>query len=176
VLAELDGRIPLILDGGPCAIGLESTVIDTTTPTPRILRPGAVTADMLREVIGHVETVAATVSPEAVSASPGQHASHYAPRTPAFRFVATQWPLPAPAAPIALLTWSDAIHLPAPHETLRLPATPDDYARVIYAALRDADDKKLSAIYVLMPPHDNGLWAAIADRLTRATRPLTTDH
>lgn len=176
VLAELSGRVPLVIDGGSCAIGVESTVLDLTTSPPRILRPGAVTAEMLREVIDSVETVAAVVSESDAAASPGQYSRHYAPQRPAYRFHVRDWPLARAWAEthsaVALLSWSDDVALSAPHETFRLPADASGFARVIYAALRDADAKSVAAILTLLPPNGEGLWAAVTDRLGRATLPL----
>jgi len=178
VLAELGGRVPLVIDGGACAVGLESTVLDLSGDVPRILRPGAVTAEMLREVVGRVENVQAVVSEEDSAISPGLHLQHYAPRKPAFRFAADNWNDARAWAdvngPVALLTWSDAISLPAPHETMRLPDDAAAYARILYAAMREADDKAVAAILVLMPESRAGMWAAVEDRLNRATKPMST--
>ncbi len=178
VYAELNGRIPFILDGGPCTIGLESTVLDLTTSPPTILRPGAITAEMLREVIGLVQVFSGTVSQTASASSPGLHDRHYAPHTPAFRFNRTQWPdiniaLQQAASPSILLSHDPAICVGPPHETICLPVDAAAYARVFYAALRDADVRNLSTIYVLNPDNEQGLWHAITDRLRRATQPWT---
>src|SRR3954452_8789577 len=84
---ELGDAIDLILDGGPSAVGIESTVLDLCTDRPSILRPGGVSRAAIEEVIGPV-VVANTVVAEVTTplSAPGQHAKHYAPRTPAFRF------------------------------------------------------------------------------------------
>lgn len=184
VYAELAGRIPLILDGngggekGDCHIGLESTVLDLSTDIPTILRPGAITLEMLRPLLPTVQVAALTVSTEEAAASPGLHARHYAPRTPAFRFSHTQWPHARHFAdahtPAALITWNDHITLPAPHHTLLLPHDEPAYARALYAALREADALHLKAILLLSPPADTGLWLAVSDRLRRASLPLPT--
>lgn len=176
VLAELDGRIPLIIDGGACPIGLESTVVDLSESVPTVLRPGAITVEMLRDAIGDVQLAMTTVRPEDSAASPGLHARHYAPRTPAYRSARGDWGaamrFAAARGPVALLSSVDDMHLAAPHETIRMPSNETDYARALYGALRDVDDKRLNAILVLMPAAHGGLWAAIADRLQRATEPL----
>jgi L-threonylcarbamoyladenylate synthase len=180
VYAELAGRVPLILDGssggGDCHIGLESTVLDLSTDTPTILRPGAITLEMIRPLLPHVQLANLTVSTEEAAASPGLHSRHYAPHTPAFCFTQTQWPHARHFAdahtPTALITWSDHIALPAPHSTLLLPQEEPAYARSLYAALREADALHAKAILVLSPPADTGLWLAVTDRLRRATQPL----
>ena len=79
VMKSLGGRIDMILDGGPCPGGIESTVVDVTGPVVRVLRPGLVTVPMLEEVVGKVE-VATKV--EGIARSPGQMEKHYSPRTP----------------------------------------------------------------------------------------------
>ena len=87
---ELGDDVDLVLDGGPCAVGIESTVLDLTRGVPAILRPGAVTREQIEAIVGPVEMKHATVAHTVVSASPGQHAVHYAPNTPAFRFETSQ--------------------------------------------------------------------------------------
>ncbi|NLG37688.1 MAG: threonylcarbamoyl-AMP synthase [Clostridiales bacterium] len=85
VLDDMDGRIPLILDGGSCAVGVESTVLDVTGPTPRILRPGGVTREMLWRTLGPVDEAPSVMRPldEGEAApSPGMRHRHYAPRVP----------------------------------------------------------------------------------------------
>src|SRR5579864_4153557 len=81
VLADLDGRIEAVLDGGPCPIGVESTVLDLTVAVPRILRQGAVTAELLELVLGEVfvADVVSSLQEEGVAA-PGMMSRHYAPR------------------------------------------------------------------------------------------------
>jgi L-threonylcarbamoyladenylate synthase len=81
VLADLDERIDCVLDGGPCAVGVESTVLDLTSSPPRILRPGAVTLEALREVTPQIAG-AVTIDTGAIARAPGQMERHYAPRTP----------------------------------------------------------------------------------------------
>ena len=82
MLEDMDGRIPLILDGGACEVGVESSVIDATGETPIILRPGGITPEMVEEVLGRVEVDEHVMSPlaegEAVR-SPGMKYKHYAP-------------------------------------------------------------------------------------------------
>jgi L-threonylcarbamoyladenylate synthase len=182
VMAELSGRVPLIVDGGACAVGLESTVVDLTNRIAKILRPGAVTAEMLREVLepwGGVQAVAGKLVEGAEAESPGMYERHYAPRTRAYRFERKHWQRVKEWAEgcekVALLSWSDEVALAAPHETMRLPGgeaggVAESYARVMYAALREADEFGAEAILVLMPESTgNGMWTAVADRLRRAT-------
>jgi L-threonylcarbamoyladenylate synthase len=152
---ELGDAVDLILDGGPCSVGIESTVL-SLVDRPTILRHGAVTREMIEEVLGECVNSADTVA-EATSplTSPGQLPVHYAPRTPAFRFE------PSQRAGIDL---TDAAII---EPTL----DPETYARNLYARLRMLDQQGLRAIYIEMPP-DAPLWAAVRDRITRATKPL----
>jgi L-threonylcarbamoyladenylate synthase len=176
VFAELSGRIPMVLDGGPSTIGLESTVLDLSAKVPTIVRPGAITINMLRLLIPDVQLQHTTVRVEESAISPGLHHRHYAPRARAYRFVAADWPRVRQWAgmnkPVALLSHDEEITLPAPHETILMPAVDADYARTLYAALREADVRSPRAILVLEPAEDGGLWHAIADRLHRATEPF----
>lgn len=156
VREELGAKVDLILDGGACDVGIESTVLDLSAARPAILRPGRVTRAEIESVIGPVADLAGQVSPaEAAAASPGQHERHYAPRTTAYRFNPADRPM---------LDLADAA-------ILDLALDPAAYARHFYARLRLLDRQGLRAIYVEMPP-DAPEWAAVRDRIARATRPL----
>lgn len=82
VLADLDGKIHAIIDAGPCEIGVESTVIDCTTPVPTLLRPGGITLEMLQDTLGEVELDRALADSDVVPRSPGMKYTHYAPASP----------------------------------------------------------------------------------------------
>jgi L-threonylcarbamoyladenylate synthase len=153
-----DDEIDLIVDGGPCAVGIESTVLDLSSDVPRILRPGAVTRAQIEAVIGErVEMATKTLPAEAgqPAKAPGQHERHYAPRTPAFRVD------PAQLRDLDL----------AGAALIDLSLDPQTYARNFYARLRMFDGQQLRAIYIVMPPAAPE-WAAVRDRITRATQPL----
>ncbi|MGH7178317.1 MAG: L-threonylcarbamoyladenylate synthase [Tepidisphaeraceae bacterium] len=152
---ELGGAVELILDGGPCRVGIESTVLDLSVDPPRILRLGAVTREMIESVIGPVDASGTISEVTAPAKSPGQLERHYAPRTPAFRFEARDR---------SKLDLTNA-------GVIEVIGDPDDYARRFYARLREMDSKKLCVIYIQMPP-DAPLWAAVRDRIIRATSPL----
>lgn len=152
---ELGDEVDMILDGGPSAVGIESTVLDlTTTPRPTILRPGGVTGEQIEALIGPVDVFAGAVDPAAPAASPGQHEKHYAPRTPAYRFEPTDRAR-ANGAVLELQPRDDAA----------------EYARLFYARLRELDQSAPAAIYIEMPP-DAPQWTAVRDRIMRATQPL----
>lgn len=187
VWAELNGRIPLILDGGEtdqngCEIGVESTVVDCSTDRVTLLRPGAITLEMLYDVVGPegVEVSHGSVAPGASAAAPGMLDRHYAPRTPARRFTPVQWPdvqswarqQSSAGTKLLLLTHRDDLVLEAQHgQTMLLPSDSNAYARVLYESLRVADAAGASTILVLLPDNEEGMWRAVCDRLRRATAP-----
>ncbi len=145
-----------ILDGGSCDVGVESTIIDCTVDTPRILRPGAITAQMISEstgieVVGVVEESSIRVS--------GSLEAHYAP---AATVVLDQ----SPVAGQGFIAMADVV---AGNGVVRLaaPKTYDEFARVLYSALRAADEQGLETVVVEQPVGD-GIAVAIRDRLRRA--------
>jgi len=145
----------LILDGGQCLVGVESTIIDCTKQTPFILRPGAITSAMIEESTG---LIALTNNDGSIRVS-GSLDSHYSPKAKVV--------LDAIAEPGDGLIAPDQI--PTPDGVIRLasPRSVEGYARDLYAALRLADTKKLDVVVVLQPGGD-GLAEAIRDRLARS--------
>ncbi len=94
VLDDMNGKIPAIVDGGACTVGVESTVVDMTGAFPQILRPGAITEEMIREAMGAVSTDRATLeglSDDAKVRSPGMKYRHYAPKAPVILFEGAPW-------------------------------------------------------------------------------------
>jgi L-threonylcarbamoyladenylate synthase len=145
-----------ILDGGACDVGVESTIIDCTGDAPKILRPGAITAQMIAEstgleVVGVVEERAIRVS--------GSLEAHYAP---AATVVLDQ----SPVAGQGFIAMADVV---AADGVVRLaaPTTHEEFARVLYSALRTADEQGLETVVVEQPAGD-GIAVAIRDRLKRA--------
>lgn len=189
VREELGEAVSLVLDGGPCDVGIESTIIDLSAPAtpPRILRLGHVTPAQIAAVIGMMPEVLLTpgkVSKNARAASalqgahtmlpraPGVLAAHYAPRTP-MRVVATAELTDTLAAlhrdgcSVALIAHSpSAASLPARSWGL-LPDEAEGFARGFYAALR-AIDREGHALIIVEAVPDSPEWAAIADRIRRA--------
>jgi L-threonylcarbamoyladenylate synthase len=164
VLADLDGRIDAVLDGGPCPVGIESTVLSLAHGPPRILRPGAVSRDALEAELGPLATGPAPSGP---AASPGLQARHYAP---AGRLViAAREELAAALAGMAAPR--GALVRGEPEEGADacevLPRDPAGYARGLYAALRALEERGCASIAVESVPPD-GAWDAVRDRLARA--------
>lgn len=160
VAAELGGRVGLILDAGPTAIGIESTVVDMTRIAPALLRPGGVTLEALRQALGRVD-VASDV--DDAPRSPGRLASHYSPERP-LRLDASQ------AQPgEALLAFGPGQAPPGFAEVLWLSHTGDlaEAAANLFAMLRRLDRPEFAGVAV-MPIPEAGLGRAINDRLRRA--------
>jgi len=163
VLEELGGRIPLILDGGPCAIGLESTVVAPRDGALHMLRAGPITAEELA-------AYAPVLPPGAGIHAPGQLASHYAPGTP-LRLLSgsaegDSWAGPGRAG---LLAWSRSARPPgfAAMEVLTPRGDPREAAARLFAAMRRLDALGMDVI-AAEPPPPGGLGAAILDRLRKA--------
>ncbi len=171
VARSLGDRVPLILDGGRTAVGIESTVVDLTTTPPQLLRPGTLTREALEAVVGPLADPPAPAHAEAPRAGPGMIARHYAPRTP-LRLVHTTElaaALHAAHGRAALVTWSDAAAALAASaaEFRRLPADAAAYAAELYATLHALDDAECDVVLVeTPPPHPE--WAGVRDRLSRA--------
>lgn len=146
----------LVLDGGQCAVGIESTIIDCTNYPPRILRPGAITTEMVESITGFIDSTYDT--PGEVRAS-GMLASHYSPRAKVeLNKIA--------AAGEGLIAMA---HIPTPIGVIRLaaPTSVEQYANQLYSALKLGDHKKLHKIIVIQPGGD-GLAESIRDRTRRS--------
>jgi L-threonylcarbamoyladenylate synthase len=179
VRMELGAAVDLILDGGPCRVGIESTVLDLTQGAPIILRPGAVTREQIEAVVGPVDVFAGNASASDPAASPGQQAVHYSPSTPAYRFVPSELERIIERVrarrdalvAVLLIAGSSGFSDLRLATTVRLmPADPAEYARELYATLRELDALGLDSIFIEMPPLE-ARWDAVRDRLTRATQP-----
>lgn len=179
VRADLGDDVDLVLDGGPCDVGVESTIVDLTGAEPVVLRTGAITVDGLTEVLG----VPVTVHEDAAEGSgadasrgaraPGMLASHYAPDARVHvvdvadavgvltRLLATEDGLVGLVAPQVLADVPDGV------VELEPVGPPEEYATVLYARLRQADRLGLRDL-VCVPPPPEGIGLAVLDRLRRA--------
>ncbi len=162
-LGEYLGEADQILDGGPCEVGVESTIIDCTGDVPRILRPGAVTVAMIEESTMLRIADSAAVSGESADEEKirvsGSLDSHYAP-------VAKVLLDQSPVAGQGFIAMED-VATPDGAVRLAAPKSDDEFARILYAALRAADEKGLHIVVVQQPKGD-GIAIAIRDRLKRA--------
>ena len=159
VLDELGGRIAAVLDGGPCRVGIESTVIDLSQPQATLLRPGGLPREQLESVLGRLADAGDTDAPR----SPGMLERHYAPAQP-LRLNAT-----TVAPDEALLAFGTPLSGAAATVNLSPARDLTEAAANLFAALRTLDQPRFTAIAV-MPIPETGLGAAINDRLRRAAR------
>jgi L-threonylcarbamoyladenylate synthase len=155
-LGEYLSEKDLILDGGASSVGVESTIIDCTSDAPRILRPGAITIEMIEQSTG--VTVSTAETDIRVS---GSLENHYAPR-------ATVFLNRTPENGEGFIALADN-QTPVGVIRLAAPKNIEEFARVIYSALRDADAQGLKSVVVAEPAGD-GLALAIRDRLMRASK------
>lgn len=179
VLQSLGGRVALVLDGGPCEVGIESTVLDLTPPVPVVLRPGMVSGLAIARILG-LPGALNPAAPETGPArrSPGRLPRHYAPRA---RLEVWEWANDdAFAQCLQRSGWNPADtcllvhhHLPASTTGFRrvalIPSDPAAYARALYAELHQCDDAGARHVIVEAPPDDDA-WRAVRDRLQRASR------
>jgi L-threonylcarbamoyladenylate synthase len=162
-LGEYLSRGDLVLDGGPSEVGLESTIIDCTGEQPRILRPGAITISMIEEVTGIDASMSvdqeSDESNQVVIRVSGSLENHYAPKAKVFLDK-------HPVAGSGFIALKD---IKTPIDVIRLaePKSVEEFARVLYSALREGDHQNLDSIYIAQPTGD-GLAIAIRDRLARS--------
>jgi L-threonylcarbamoyladenylate synthase len=155
-LADYLSKDDLVLDGGLCAVGVESTIIDCTGLLPRVLRPGAISTAMIEEVTGLNALSVDGVDEIRVS---GSLENHYAP-------VAKVLLCEIPIAGQGFIAHKD---IETPQGVIRLasPSDDDEFAQMLYSALREADAQRLSEV-VVFQPIGIGVGVAIRDRLARA--------
>jgi L-threonylcarbamoyladenylate synthase len=161
VVEELSGYLTpydLILDGGPCQVGVESTIINCTQDLPEILRPGAITATMISGLVGLQVNQITTSSNKLTIKAPGLLQSHYAPIAKVFLST-------TPNLGDGFIALAD---VPTPPGAIRLasPENNKEYAQLLYQALRLADNQKLPNVIVI-PPTGDDLAIAICDRLEK---------
>jgi L-threonylcarbamoyladenylate synthase len=175
VRAELGDAVDFVLDGGPCEVGVESTIVDVTGDALTILRPGGVTREGLEAVLGYPLGVPATSRIRV----PGQHPSHYAPRA---RVVLVEpEKVVSEAELVQELGHRVGVFLPVSfagaevkaHAVVQVPGSMAAYARGLYGFLRELDQRGCDLIVASLPAEE-GLGLAIANRLRRAAGPRTT--
>ncbi|KOO03975.1 L-threonylcarbamoyladenylate synthase [Vibrio nereis] len=165
VLNSLGGKIAAVLDGGDCAHGLESTIIDLTEKPYRILRTGPITAAQLSETLGEE-----VLSPKAHTVSvPGNVTSHYQPNTRVRLVDAENIEFPSEKK-IAYLHLTPIIGS-SPEKTKKMPEEVGAYSHALYRSLDEADKWGCDEIWVERPPLDES-WFAVHDRLNRAQSKL----
>lgn len=175
VLHDLGGKIDAVLDGGPCAVGLESTVVTLACTPPRLLRPGGITLEQLRSALGEVILDPAVLNPLAAGAtasSPGMKYKHYAPKAnvilldgPREKYLAYVNAHPENAA--ALCYTGDEKDLVVPFVSYGGEQDPAEQARELFDALRKLDDLGVSTVFARQPELE-GVGLAVYNRLIRA--------
>ena len=163
----LGSAIDLILDGGPCPVGVESTIVSLIGPQAELLRPGSITLEQLSAVIGPLSRSSSVVDQPT---APGQLARHYATQTPVTILPSAKTrPTPAKNERVGLLIFSEASAADERFAAVEILSTTGDLreaARHLFAALRRLDAQGLDRIYV-EPCQEEGLGMAIMDRLRR---------
>ena len=165
VESQLGSRVAYVLDDGPCAVGLESTIVDVSDNAPTILRLGGLSKEAIEEALGQsVETRLSSSQPKA----PGQLISHYAPRVPVLAGTLAQLAAMPPKDRVALVTFKEEALFPHAY-FLSKSGNDREAAARLFALLRELDDPgKFDQIRMEWAP-EAGLGRAINDRLQRAS-------
>jgi L-threonylcarbamoyladenylate synthase len=168
VRADLGDDVEVVLDDGPCPVGVESTIVDCTGDELVILRPGGVTRERVEEVSGR----AVGVRGDGLTRAPGTLKSHYAPEATVLvvdrdELARRATALLAAGRRVAVLAPGPVLALPTDVVVLDGPADSDDYARILYARLREVDRRGVDVLLAVLPP-DAGVGVAVGDRLRRA--------
>ncbi len=177
MLEDMAGRIDAIVDGGPCGVGVESTIVDLTAPVPRLLRPGGLPLEALREVLGEVAVDKAVLAPLSAGEkpkAPGMKYRHYAPKAPVAvvageggrtaRYIRER--IEAHTGVICFDEYADSFP-GAVVEAIGSSRDPGEQARRVFDALRAFDSTEVTAIFAQCPG-DEGLGLAVANRLKKA--------
>jgi L-threonylcarbamoyladenylate synthase len=168
VLADLGAAVDFVADGGPCDVGLESTIVDLSAGPPALLRPGGLSVELIEEALGQK----LPLRKEGIRA-PGMMRSHYAPRAgvvlaPPQAAEQQSRALAAQGRKVALLSSKPPL-TPGPLGHFALSDDPAAAARSLYATLRAIDEQGYDVIVVALPPRQ-GLGLALLDRLARAAQ------
>lgn len=180
VQQELGNSVDMILDGGACEVGLESTIVSFHDQSPTILRPGGISLSAIKAVLDEPVVVSNTTNH--TIRTPGSLPAHYAPTTPLKLFPTAQiWRKASVLAEqnlhVLVVTWSGTNKpqsIDSSIEQFTMSADPIDYGRQLYAKLRQFDEAAFDYLLFEAPP-EHPSWLAIADRLQRANH-HTSDH
>ena len=179
MLADMEGKIPAVLDGGPCEVGVESTILDLTVSPPRLLRPGGVTLEVLREVLGEVAVDSAVTRPMGEGEqprAPGMKYRHYAPKAPVVVVAGEPETTAAYIRQNVVPTSGDGVicfdeyadRFPdCPLERLGPAVDKGEQARRVFDALRAMDSPDVQRIWAQCPEVE-GIGLAVANRLNKA--------
>jgi L-threonylcarbamoyladenylate synthase len=173
VVEELGRQVDVVLDGGPCRVGVESSIVDVTGPTPRLLRPGGLPREALEAVLRRPLELVRGEGGEGGARAPGMLASHYAPRAGVWvvdvaSLEAAVYEAQARGQRLVALV-PEGTPLRASVPRLTVPTEASAFARVLYGRLREAD--AAADLILVVPPEASGLGLAVQDRLRRASAP-----
>jgi L-threonylcarbamoyladenylate synthase len=161
----LGDAVDAIVDGGPCSVGIESTVLALYPDGPVLLRPGSISRDRLEAVLGRPVALPSMPSQGEAHAAPGMHRRHYSPRT---RTLVALPGVPLPVGRGAVVSHRlDDFSTGPDVRRVSMPSEPTDYAHQLYATLHALDTEGLDWIGLDLPPQ-TAEWQAVRDRLTRA--------
>ncbi|MDA0271214.1 MAG: L-threonylcarbamoyladenylate synthase [Chloroflexi bacterium] len=171
---EMGEAVALVLDGGPCDVGVESTIVDMTVDPPVVLRPGGVSAEEIARTVG------AALGEQSDTRAPGTLAAHYAPAVEVVVVTAQDAASSATARialgqRVGLLAPGVIPGLPAGIEILDAAGDAQGYARVLYERFREAERQGLDVL-LCVPPEAAGVGAAVIDRLRRAAFGSATER
>jgi len=164
VFKSLKGKIATIVDGGPCSIGIESTIVDMTKETPIILRPGVITADMIKKVI-NMKVYQPFNHTDRVS---GNMKEHYQPEKPLFVLSKKELEICIEREKNIAVMHHSIIERSPSAAFYQMPVTKSEYAKKFYEMLHHIDDTNVEKILVEQPPNSND-WADINNRLQKAS-------
>lgn len=176
VLADLDGRIEAVADGGACTVGVESTVISLVSQRPRLLRPGGITPEQLSDVLGEIEIDPAVTGQmvSTVASSPGMKYKHYSPRANVVMVQGTLQQfcefvngLPKQEGVFSLCFAGEEENIPLPCVTYGRLDDPLTQSQRLFSALRELDEQGAATVYARCP-QPSGLGLAVFNRLQRA--------
>lgn len=172
VKEELGDLVAKILDGGPCSVGIESTIIDLSGQERRILRPGMITIEEIEKILGKKKGKAKANQEEVAPRAPGTLSSHYAPSTSLKLFAPSNLGRALATAEnlsmkVAVMSFREPITCSVVVTWRQLPDNADEYARVLYSTLRELDEQGADYIIAEEPPQKTA-WSGILDRLRRA--------
>ncbi len=158
----------LVLDGGPCAVGLESTIVDLSGSSPRLLRPGGIPASALAAVVGPFTSARGAEGAAERPPAPGDRPRHYSPDVPTRIVAAAELAFAPPDVAVLAMRAAPPTRSEGAAPWLELGFDASSYARDLYAALRSLEASRPSAIWVEKVPTAEP-WRAVADRLGRAS-------
>jgi L-threonylcarbamoyladenylate synthase len=174
VMSDIGGKIEAVLDGGPCSVGLESTIVDMTVKPPRILRPGGITKEQLKEILGEVEIDGGLINPDERPKAPGMKYRHYAPQAEVIIVSGDKQRIydyvndrPDEGAAVLCFDGDEQYFKNKLCLSYGGEDRPSVLAENLFACLRELDREDIKTIYARCPSED-GVGFAVVNRLKKA--------